>query len=175
MTDSRMRIIASVGLVLGAVLGIAGTFAPDAALRGLAWGVDGTALVLAAALLMVHHLRLGNDMMAAGYAIFGIGEALIVSGSAVELTASGPVFGAGSALWAASLALVSAPKVLPSLVRGFGFIASILFTIVALQIFAGRALTPLSSPLPFFAYPFLAASLLGWAWALLRPGKGSSR
>jgi hypothetical protein len=25
-------------------------------------------------------------------------------------------------------------------------------------------LTPLSEPLPFFAYPFLAATLFGWAW-----------
>jgi hypothetical protein len=29
------------------------------------------------------------------------------------------------------------------------------------------ALTPLSQPLPFFAYPFLAATLCGWAWAIL--------
>jgi hypothetical protein len=30
--------------------------------------------------------------------------------------------------------------------------------------FSGRPLTPLSQPLPFFAYPFLAATLVGWAW-----------
>jgi hypothetical protein len=35
---------------------------------------------------------------------------------------------------------------------------------VALQIFMGRPLTALSRPLPFFAYPFLAATLVGWAW-----------
>lgn len=28
----------------------------------------------------------------------------------------------------------------------------------------GAALTPLSRPLPFFAYPFLVATLVGWAW-----------
>ena len=28
--------------------------------------------------------------------------------------------------------------------------------------------TALWSPLPFFAYPFLVATLLGWAWKLLR-------
>ena len=28
----------------------------------------------------------------------------------------------------------------------------------------GGGLTPLSVPLPFYAYPFLAATLLGWAW-----------
>jgi len=39
-----------------------------------------------------------------------------------------------------------------------------LFAVVAVQIFVGRALTPLSQPLPFFAYPFLAITLFGWAW-----------
>jgi hypothetical protein len=39
-----------------------------------------------------------------------------------------------------------------------------LLAVAALQIFAARPLTPLSQPLPFFAYPFLAATLVGWAW-----------
>ena len=34
--------------------------------------------------------------------------------------------------------------------------------------FLGEALTPLSQPLPFFAYPFLAATRCGWAWAHYR-------
>lgn len=88
MNDARLRLIASIGLVVGAVLGMAGTFAPSASLRGLAWGVDGTALVVGTAL--------------------------------------------------------------------------------ASQIFSGTALTPLSQPLPFFAYPFLAATLFGWAWVQYR-------
>jgi hypothetical protein len=32
---------------------------------------------------------------------------------------------------------------------------------------AGTLLLPTSRPLPFFAYPFLVATLLGWAWTLL--------
>jgi hypothetical protein len=75
-------------------------------------------------------------------------------------------------LWAASLALISAPSVLPTLVRGVGLIASVLFALLAVQVFAGRPLTPLSAPLPFFAYPYLAATLFGWAWARLKTGKG---
>lgn len=70
----------------GVVLGIAGTFAPSASLRPLAWGLDGTSLVVASALLAVYHWRRGTST------------------------------------W-----------------------------------------RPLSEPLPFFAYPFLAATLLGWA------------
>ena len=164
MNDSRLRVIAVVGLVTGAVLGLAGTFAPSASLRGIAWGLDGTALVIATALLTVHHLRRGNELAAAGFLVFAVGEGLILSGAGMDLAASAPLFAAGVALWAASLALVSASGVMPALLRGTGFVASMLFAVVAVRIFAGEPLTPLSEPLPFFAYPFLVATLMGWAW-----------
>jgi len=168
MSDVRLRLLAASGLVIGAVLGVAGTFAPSAALRGLAWGVDGTALIVAAALLAVHHGRRGNDLAAAGFLLFVAGEALILSGAAMTLEASAPSFAAGVSLWAASLVLVSASNTMPLLVKGVGFIAAVLFAVVALQIFMGDALTPLSEPLPFFAYPFMAATLFGWAWVHYR-------
>ena len=110
--------------------------------------------------------------MAAGFIVFAVGEGLILSGAAMDPVASAPSFGAGAGLWAASLALISAPSLLPTLVRGVGLIASILFALLAVQVFAGRPLTPLSVPLPFFAYPFLAVTLFGWAWAHLKAGTG---
>jgi hypothetical protein len=147
---------------------MAGTLAPSAPWRGLAWGLDGTALVVATALLAIHHVRRGHDVVAAGFLVFVVGEGLILSTAAMDLAATIPSFGAGVALWAASLALVSSPKVMPVVVRGIGFIGSLLFAVVAVEIFVGRALTPLSEPLPFFAYPFLAATLFGWAWVHLQ-------
>ena len=168
MSDVRLRRIGAGGLVIGALLGIAGTFAPSAAWRGLAWGLDGTALIVAAALLAVHHLRRGNDLVAAGFLVFVAGETLIVSGSAMTLEASVPLFGAGASLWAASLVLVSAAGIMPVHVRASGFVAAVLFAVVAVRIFQGEPLTPLSQPLPFFAYPILAATLVGWAWVHYR-------
>jgi hypothetical protein len=147
---------------------MAGTFAPSAALRGLLWGVDGTSLVVASALLAVHHFRRRNDLAAAGFLVFVVGEALVLSGAAMTLEASAPSFAAGVGLWAASLVLVSASNTMPHLVKGFGFLAALLFAVVAVRIFMGDALTPLSAPLPFFAYPFLVATLLGWAWVHYR-------
>ena len=159
-----MRVIAAIGLTIGAVLGIAGTFAPSPSLRGLAWGVDGTALVAAAALLAVHHFRRGHDLAAAGFLVFVVGEGLILSGSAMTLEAAAPSFAAGAALWASSLALVSASKTMPPVVAGVGFLAALLFALVAVRMLMGAPLTPLSEPLPFYAYPFLALTLVGWAW-----------
>ena len=156
------------GLVVGAVFGVLGTFVPSASARGLLWGVDGVALIVATALLTIYHCRRGNDVIAAGFLVFLVGETLVLSGAATDLVASGPVFGAGVALWAAALGLVSAPNVMPSWLRAVATAAALLFAAVAVQIFMGRALTPLSQPLPFFAYPFLAATLFGWAWVHYR-------
>ena len=168
MGGERLRAVAAAGLVVGALLGMAGSFAPSAELRGLAWGADGIALIVGSALLAVYHLRRGHELLAAGFLIFLAGETLIVSGSAMELAASAPSFAAGAGLWSAALALISASRVLPVFVRGTGAIAAILFAITAAKMFGGGNLTPLSTPLPFNAYPFLAVTLVGWAWAHVR-------
>jgi hypothetical protein len=168
MSDHRSRLVAAGGLVLGALLGMAGTFVPSASLRGLLWGVDGIALIVATALLTMHHCRRGNDIVAAGFLVFVAGETLILSSAAMDLAATGPAFSAGAGLWAASLFLISLPAVMPSWIRGVSVVAALLFAIVALQNFTGSSLTPLSQPLPFFAYPFLAVTLFGWAWTHYR-------
>jgi hypothetical protein len=146
-----------------------GSFSPSA-VRGIVWGLDGTAIVLGAALLAVHHIKLGNEQLAAGFIVFIAGQTLVVSGSAMELSASSATFGAGVGLWAAGLALVSASSVQPILVRVTGAIASVMFAVTALQIYGGIAVTPLSEPLPFGAYPFLVFTLFGWAWLHYRSG-----
>ena len=147
---------------------MAGSFAPTSALRGLAWGIDGTAIVVASALLVMHHLRQGDELLAAGFLVFLVGESFMVAASAMDLVASAPAFAGGAALWAAGLALVSLSSAIPKFVRATGAIAAALLAISALRIFGGAALTPLSQPLPFFAFPFLAATLVGWAWAHVR-------
>ena len=90
-----------------------GSFLPSASLRSLAWSIDGIGLILAGALLVVYYLRKGDDGTAAGFLIFTIGEALILSSSGVNLDADVTSFGAGAGLWAASLAVISFQKNVP--------------------------------------------------------------
>jgi hypothetical protein len=165
MSSRRHRTIAAAALVIGALLGMVGSFAPSDELRRLAWAADGVALVVGSALLAVHHLREGHDLLAAGFLVFVAGETLILSGAAMDLEASAASLAAGVALWAAALALTSASRVLPAFVRATGALAAILFAATAARIFGGAAMTPLSRPLPFYAYPFLAITLIGWAWS----------
>jgi hypothetical protein len=168
MNDKPLRILASIGLAVGGVLGLAGSFAPSASLRGLLWGIDGTALIMATGLLAILFFRRGQDIVAAGFLVFAIGESVLLPGAAMDLAASTSSFGAGAGLWAMALALISGPRAFPSVVRLLGFAAAILFAIVALQIYGGTPLTPLTHPLPFFAYPVFVATFVGWIWTLLR-------
>ena len=168
MNDKCLRVLASVGLAVGGVLGMAGTFAPSASLRGLAWGIDGVGLVMASALLTVGFYRRGQDLVASGFLVFAVGEGIILSGAAMDLAASVPSFGAGTGMWAVALALISVPRAFPLLVRILGLVASVMFAATAGQIFAGVQILPTSSPMPFYAYPVFVATFVGWIWTLLR-------
>jgi hypothetical protein len=163
-----LNIVAAVGLTLGAVFGLAGTLVAQPYLRNLSWGIDSLGLVMAAAILTLKLYRRGKDFVAAGFLVFAIGEAVMLSGTAAGLAGSVPAFAAGTGLWATSLLLISIPGEFPIWVRLLGLASSVLFAITAARILTGEQLLPTSSPLPFFAYPFLVLTFIGWIWTLLK-------
>jgi len=123
---------------------------------------------MACALLTLAFSRKGQDLVAAGFLVFAVGEGLILSGAAMDLAASVPSFGAGTSLWALALVLISIPRVFPLPVRLLGLFAAVLFGVTAVQIFAGIQVMPTTAPLPFYAYPVLVATLVGWIWTLVK-------
>ena len=166
MASQSLKFLASICLVVGGALGVAGTFAPSDALRGIAWGVDGVSLVVAGSMLTLIFFRLGLDLVAAGFLVFTVGQGLILSTAPMSLSAGVPAFGSGAALWTAGLVLISLPKVFPLAVRLLGLITAILFAIVAIRVLLGNEVLATTSPLPFFAYPILVATMVGWIWTL---------
>jgi hypothetical protein len=165
---NSVNIIAACGLALGAVFGMAGTFVVQPNLQALLWAIDGVGLVTAAALLALKFFRTGFDLIASGFLIFAIAEAVMLSGTAAGPAASVPAFAAGTALWAAALLLISVPQRFVLVVRLLGLATAILFAITAARILGGVQLLPTSTPLPFYGYPFLVMTLIGWIWTLLR-------
>jgi len=168
MNEKRTKTTASIGLLIGGIFGLVGSFAPSAPLRGLAWGIDGVGLILASTLLTIYYHRKGLDTTAAGFLIFASGEGLILSSSGIDLNSGIPLFGAGTSLWAASLFVISFQKTYPLFIRCTGLLAAVLFSVVAFQIFTAHPVNALTKPLPFFAYPIFVITIFGWAWALLR-------
>lgn len=165
MKEKAILNIAAAGFLAGCVLGMIGAVVPSDTARNILWAVDSCGLILAAALLTTYYFRKGEDVVAAGFIIFAIAESIIFFSCAGNLNENIPAFGTGTCLWALSIAVISSQPAFPLFVRCTGAISAILFTIVAFLIFTGHPLTALTRPLPFFAYPFYAATLAGWAWA----------
>src|SRR5688572_6950159 len=168
MKERLITLIASAGLVIGAILGMVGSFVSSASVRGLAWGIDGVALILAGAFLTVYYFRKGFDITAAGFLIFTVGEGFILAYSGILPEENISTFGTGTGLWAVSLSIISSQTIFPFFVRSTGFIAAILFAIVSVLIYSGHPYNALTQPLPFYAYPFFAITILGWAFTLFR-------
>jgi len=165
---SRTDVIAAIGLAIGGALGLAGTFVPLAEARQILWGIDGVGIVVACVLLTLKYFRLGSDLAAAGFLVFGIGEALLVSGNSAGVAGSAPSFAGGVLLWAAGLMMIGAAGVFAAWIRYVGMFAAILFAVTAARMHLGEPITALSSPLPFFAYPFLVITFGGWIYTLIR-------
>ena len=123
---------------------------------------------MATTLLALKFFRKDNEIVAAGFLVFAIGEAVMLAGTATTLADSVPSFAAGTALWAAALFLTSIPKQFAGWTRFAGIIGAILFATTSARMFWGSRVLPTTSPLPFFAYPFLVLTFVGWIWFLLK-------
>ncbi|HXH50887.1 MAG TPA: hypothetical protein VNM47_16200 [Terriglobia bacterium] len=162
------NVIAMVGLAIGGLFGMLGTFLAERNLQAACWAIDGVGLIVAAVILALKYFRRGKDLVAAGFLVFSIASGVMLTGTATTLAASVPSFGAGAALWVVALLMVSIPGEFAPWARLAGVIASVLFTIVSARIFWGEQVLPTALPLPYFAYPFLFLAIVGWIWKLLR-------
>ena len=167
MNEKPIHYIAATGFLIGCVLGMIGAVVPSDIARNVLWAIDSCGLILAAALLALYLSKKGFDIIAAGFFVFAIAESIIFFSCAGNINESIPALGTGMCLWALSIAVVSSQKLFPLFVRCTGIISAILFAIAAFLIFTGHPVNALARPLPFFAYPFYAATLVGWAWTLL--------
>ncbi|MGH9519187.1 MAG: hypothetical protein ACRD2D_06035 [Terriglobales bacterium] len=165
-----LKMAAAIGLIIGAVLGMAGTLATQANLRDSMWALDAVGVIVATVLLAILFFRKGCDAVAAGFLVFALGESVMLGGTAATLEGSVPAFAAGTALWAAGLLLTSLPGEFAIWTRLAGIAAAVLMAITSASIFWGKAVTPLTHPLPFFAYPLLVLTFAGWFVRLVREG-----
>jgi hypothetical protein len=160
--------VIAIGLAAGGLLGMAGTAVADASLRALLWSIDAVGIVIATSLLALRYFRRGDDFVAGGFLIFAIGESVLLSGTAASLEQSVPAFAAGMALWAAGLSLTGIPRTFALWIRIVSTIGAVLCAVTAARIFGGEHILPTTSPLPYFAYPFVVATFGGWIWTTLR-------
>ena len=176
MDERKIKLTASIGLLIGGILGLAGSFAPTDSLRCIAWVIDGVGLTIACFILAIYYYRKGLGVTAIGFLVFGVGECFILSSTSIDLEEHTSTFGVGVSLWAMALFIISSQPTYPVFVRCTGWFTAVLFSIVSILIFTNHSLHPLTKPLPFYAYPFLVITIFGWVRTLLRkyPSKQGS-
>ena len=167
---TRLDMAAAIGLAIGGVFGLAGTFVGEAGPRQELWAIDGVALVVATALLTMKFARSWQRLRRGGLSrLRRRREPDSPPGNAAGLQGSVPSYAGGVALWSASLAMTSIPPTFAAWTRLTGVIAAVLFAVTAAMLFWGAPLLPTSAPLPTIGYPFLVLTFAGWIWRLVRP------
>ena len=106
----ELRVLAVIGLVLGATLGMAGSMVAASNVRAVCWAIDAAGVIVATVILALSYLRAAKMEVAAGFLIYAIGEAIMLTGTSMSLEASVPAFAAGTALWSLGLILISVPR-----------------------------------------------------------------
>jgi len=160
------------GLVVGAVLGLAGNFVPEGLSLKAAWGISGLGLIVAYVLLAAGYARKSQDEVAAGFVMMALGEAVLFSGLGYSVEDSQTSFAGGASIYFVALLLISLPGTFALWTRAAAAIAGVLFGVAALQIYAGQQVfasaIPHTSPLVGTAYGILTVAMIGWIIAVLR-------
>jgi hypothetical protein len=180
-TESSMpyRILISVGLAIGAVLGLGGSFLPAGPPHNIAHAISSLGIIMGSALLTAWFARQGRDTVAIGFALLALAEGILLSG--LFLSANTPTapaayasFAAGVALYPVALLLASIPPAFPIWTRIAGALAAIPFAAHALLSLLGYGPKP-SGPLASIGYVLLTLTMVGWIIAILRAAPLSQR
>ncbi|HZC23731.1 MAG TPA: hypothetical protein VE866_10375, partial [Candidatus Binatia bacterium] len=68
----------------------------------------------------------------------------------------------------AALLLTSVPREFAVWTRLVAMVGALLFAVTSARIFWGDPVLPNSKPLPFYAYPFLVLTFVGWISKLVK-------
>ena len=164
MENNQNRIISIliiIGFALGVVFGIAGSSVKDLVLQSLLYEISSLGIIVAAVLIAGKLFRKGEDLVAAGFMVFCLGEIVMNVGAAPAASevAMGS-FGAGMAIYVPAFLMICLPKFFPLLVRLTGIVCTVPFAIAAGKIFLGQDV-PSTTLFPSAGYAFLSLTLIG--------------
>ncbi|MCB0634765.1 MAG: hypothetical protein R2824_03365 [Saprospiraceae bacterium] len=161
------NLIASAGLAIGAVFGIAGSIFSAPITQIVLYEISSIGLTAGCALLAVKFIRDSKDYLATGFLLLAIAEAVMSSASSLGQVGGQPSFGAGMALYVPAFLFISMPKNFPIWARIANLAACVPFGIAAATIFFGGEV-PSTSALPGAGYGLLVVSIIGWILTLLK-------
>jgi hypothetical protein len=165
--------VVAAGFAVGALLGMGGNFLPAGPAQATAYGISSLGLILGSVLFAARFARQGRDVVAAGFAVFALAEAILIS-QGMAGDAGRAAFATGVAIYALALPLVSLPAALPIWARLAGGLAAVPFAAHALLHWLGQAPDP-AGPLASVGYVLLTVAVVGWIVRALRAPAAAPR
>jgi hypothetical protein len=164
------RVIIASGLLVGVVLGMAGNIPQEGWLQTLLYAVSSVGLTAATALLILREARRGDDLVAAGFAIFTIAEIIIWVGGGPTGPGGEAPFAAATLFYAPALLLISVSLRFAFWARAAGALAAVPFGVHAVVYLLGG--NP-SEGLQITGYLLLSVAVIGWAVDVSRSTRAS--
>ena len=164
------RVIIVGGLLVGVVLGMAGNVPQEGWLQTLLYAVSSVGLTAATALLILREARRGNDLVAAGFAIFTIAEIIVWVGGGPTGPGGEAPFAAAVLFYVPALLLISVPPRFAFWTRAAGALAALPFGIHAVVFLLGG--NP-AEVLQIAGYLLLSVAVIGWAVDVVRSARSA--
>jgi hypothetical protein len=169
---NQLNLLASIGLATGAIFGMSGMFFPDPTIQLCLFVISGMGLLTGMILLFVKFLREQNDLVAAGFLIFAIGESVSTGAAAGDEMTGKAAFAACMLFYVVGFLLICLPAQFPIWVRLTGLASAIPFLIAASRFFIGYGIDS-SDTLPGIGYGLLTLTIVGWILYLMREKKAA--
>lgn len=167
MKERNLILIACLGLIIGAMFGVGGSLMNDPINQVILYEISSVGLTTGCALLTIKFIRDKDDLVATGFLLLAIAEAVMSGGTAAGEIEGQAAFGAGVALYLPALWLISCDRNFPILFRLTAIAATIPFGIAATKIYMGHEVLT-TSALPGAGYGLLTISIAGWVWSLIK-------
>ena len=165
--NKKINVIASVGLLAGALFGIAGSIVTSPVKQIIMYEISSVGLTAACVLLAIKFLKEESDLIASGFLLLAIAEAVMSGGNSLGQIGGQPSFAAGMALYVPAFLFIGFSKGFPLWTRFTIIAAAIPFLISASKIFSGGQVLS-TSPLPGAGYGLFTITIIGWVIFLLR-------
>ena len=155
------------GLAIGVIFGLSGSFVSGPNLQIVLYEISSLGFMVGTVLMTLKFFRQNEDLVAAGFLLLTIAEAVMSGGNALGQVGGQASFGAGMAMYVPSFLLICLPKVLPTWVRVTGIATTIPFAIAASIIFSGGQVLS-TDALPGIGYGMLSLSFIGFIITLIK-------
>jgi hypothetical protein len=159
-----------VGLAMGALFGVAGSFFTSPVLQIILYEISTVGLTAASALLCIKFLRQKNDLLASGFLLLAIAEAVMSAGATAGQVDGQPSFAAGMALYVPAFLIIGFTNGFPVWTR-FTIVAAVIPFLIAASIIFSGGLVLSTSAFPGAGYGFLTLTIIGWVIFLIRENK----